>query len=154
MRRRSAGAWLAAGAAAGAALVFSAAPGAAWDEPKGKAGGHERTSLPYQVPEAGEPPEIGYRGCATFEEEDYRGQRTDVRAEASVEWVGAERDNRISSLACASGCRLLAYDQINFGGARRSYSGAARALGESWNDRISALRVICAGDAPLIHQGR
>ncbi|MGQ0589367.1 MAG: hypothetical protein ACT4N8_07535 [Sphingosinicella sp.] len=152
MRRRSAGAWLAAGAAAGAALVFSAVPGAAWDEPKGKAGKHDRYSLPTQVPEAGEPPEISYRGCATFEEEDYRGRRVDVRAEASVEWVGADRDNSISSLACASGCRLLAYARINFGGARRSYRGAARALGE-WNDRISALRVICAGDAPLIHQG-
>jgi len=153
MRRRSAGAWLAAGAAAGAALVFSAAPGAAWDEPKGKAGGHERTSLPYQVPEAGEPPEIGYRGCAYFEAPDYRGRRADVRADSTIEWVGADWDNRISSLACASGCRLLAYDQINFGGARRSYSGAARALGEDWSGRISALRVICAGDAPLTHQG-
>lgn len=147
------------------AALALAVPGLARDDPPGKAeqrwqdshkagehgaASHGPAAHGEVVPPA---PAIAYRGCAAFDETGYRGRRTDVVADSAIEWLGREGDNRISSVACASGCRLLAYEHINFGGARRSFGGATADVGAAWNDRISALRAICAGDAPLIHQG-
>ncbi len=92
-------------------------------------------------------PEIADRACAYFENAGFGGRRGDVRDGGNVEWLGRRMDNRISAVACHAGCRLLAYPDINFGGARRVFTGAVANVGASWNDRISALRVICEAEA-------
>lgn len=93
-------------------------------------------------------PEIGFRGCAFFEDEGFAGRRGELREGASVEWVGRAWNDRISSVACHPGCRLIGYVDINYGGQRRNLAGAVAALGPGWNDRISALRGVCDGAAP------
>ena len=152
------------------AALALAVPGLARDDPPGKAAERWQTehkadahgAQPHAAAAHGDghsevvvppAPAVSYRGCAAFVETGYRGRRTDVAADSAIEWLGRAGDNRISSVACASGCRLLAYEHINFGGARRSFGGATADVGAAWNDRISAVRAICAGDAPLIHQG-
>lgn len=141
---------LVAGLVVGAAL---AAPLAAADEPKapkqrpaqhGSSQGHGGHGTEPQPTVPG--PEIGFRGCAYFEDAGFAGRRGDMREGASAEWVGAAWDNRISSVACASNCRMIGYADTNYGGGRRNFTGAVADVGVGWNDRVSALRVICTAD--------
>ncbi len=92
-------------------------------------------------------PEIAFRGCASFENANFTGRRGEIRDGASAEWLGRGWSDRISSAACHPGCRLIGYVDINYGGARRNFSGAVADLGAGWNDRISALRAVCDGGA-------
>lgn len=92
---------------------------------------------------AGVPP----RACLLFDETAFSGRRLEAHAGVAFEYVGDAWNNRISSIACAPGCRLIAYQTIVFGGARASFTGARPRLGQSWDNRISALRVACDGEA-------
>jgi hypothetical protein len=96
-------------------------------------------------------PEIGFRGCAYFENADFAGRRGELREGASAEWVGRAWNDRISSVACHSGCRLIGYVDINYGGQRRNFSGAVAELGADWNDRISAMRAVCGATDAAHH---
>ena len=103
----------------------------------------------------GSAPEIAFRGCAFFENESFTGRRGDLPDGASVEWLGRDWSDRISSTACHPGCRLIGYVDINYGGARRNFIGAVSRLGPDWNDRISAVRAVCPGGPhPEQHQAR
>jgi hypothetical protein len=93
-------------------------------------------------------PEVSFRGCAFFDNAGFAGRRGEIRDGASVEWLGRGWSDRISSAVCHPGCRLIGYADINYGGARRNFSGAVADLGTGWNDRISALRAVCDGAAP------
>ena len=86
------------------------------------------------------------RAAPRYENENFGGRRLVARDGAAMEYVGRGWNNRISSVACAPGCRLIAYQTIVFGGARANFTGARPTLGPVWNDRISALRVACDGD--------
>lgn len=90
-------------------------------------------------------PEIAFRGCAYFDGANFAGRRGEIREGVSVEWLGRNWSDRISSTACHPGCRLIGYVDINYGGPRRNFSGAVAALDPAWNDRISALRAVCDG---------
>lgn len=92
----------------------------------------------------GNAPEVA-SGCAYFENAGFGGRRGDLRDGGAVEWLGRRWDNRISAIACHAGCRLLAYPDINFGGVRRVFTGGVGDVGPAWNDRISAVRVVCEG---------
>ena len=96
-------------------------------------------------------PEIAFRGCAYFENANFTGRRGELRENASAEWVGSAWNDRISSVACHPGCRLVGYVDINYGGQRRNFSGAVADLGAGWNDRISALRSVCGAAVPDAH---
>lgn len=137
------------GLAGGAGAMLSA-PLAASDPPaKARASHNAPVSRPAHGDEAHAAvpgPEIGFRGCAYFENAGFAGRRGDVREGANVEWIGRAWDNRISSVACASGCRLIGYEHVNYGGARRNFTGAVADAGAGWDDKISALRVACAAD--------
>ncbi|MDQ8757827.1 peptidase inhibitor family I36 protein [Sphingosinicella sp. LHD-64] len=157
MRATRTWAVFAVGVLSGAALLLS--PSLAADPPRKAPPAHD-TRGPHPgrdiVQEAAVPgPEIGFRGCAYFADAGFAGQRADVQDGASVEWLGRAWDNRISSVACASGCRLIGYENINYGGARRNFTGAVADAGAGWNDRVSALRVVCAAAAPhgAAHEG-
>lgn len=132
------------GAALAAPLVAADGPKAPKQRPAQHGSAHGARSSAPQPAVPG--PDIGFRGCAYFEDAGFAGRRGDLRAGDSAEWIGAAWDNRISSVACASQCRLVGYADTNYGGARRNFSGAVADVGEGWNDRISALRVVCAAD--------
>lgn len=93
-------------------------------------------------------PAIAFRGCAYFDGANFAGRRGEIREGVSVEWLGRGWSDRISSAACHPGCRMIGYVDINYGGARRNFTGAVADLGTGWNDRISALRAVCDGTAP------
>lgn len=143
------------GVAGGGALMLGT-PVAATDPPVpqdsgGRFGHQEHNQIASrEQPQAGDvaPPEIGFRGCAYFEDARFGGRRGEAREGAYIEWLGAVWNDRISSVACAPGCRLIGYETINYGGARRNFAGAVADLGSTWGDRISALRVTCAAEAP------
>jgi hypothetical protein len=90
-------------------------------------------------------PDLGFRGCAWFEHAAFGGRRGEARDGVRMSWVGTAWNDRISSVACQDGCRLIGSEDINHGGARRTFRGNAGALGPQWNDRISAVRVVCSG---------
>ena len=102
---------------------------------------------PSQPGEGVVPIGIPARSCLAFDETAYNGRRLEVHDGVAFEYVGAGWNDRISSIACAPGCRLIAYQTIVFGGARASFTGSRPMLGPVWDDRISALRVACDGEA-------
>lgn len=90
-------------------------------------------------------PASGVQGCAWFEHADFGGRRGEAPGGARLNWVGRAWNDRISSIACHEGCRLIGSEDINHTGAQRTFRGNVAALGAQWNDRISALRVVCSG---------
>ena len=132
------------GLLAGAAIASDPTPpsgaDARWRAPL------DRDAVEAEAATPGPPaPVLPERTCAAFEDENYGGRRLEAHDGAAMEWVGRAWNNRISSVACAPGCRLIAYHAIVFGGARANFTGARPALGPVWNDRISALRIACDG---------
>lgn len=147
------GNWLLAfaiGLAGGASLTLTAT---AWaSDPPAPSGHGAHGAAPSAPAEPAVPgPEIAFQGCAYFEDAGFGGRRVDVRENSAIEWIGAGWNDRISSVACHAGCRLVGYEHINFGGARRNFSGAVADVGPGWDNKISALRVICAAPAPAHH---
>lgn len=90
-------------------------------------------------------PAIGFQGCTWFEHANFGGRRGEARHGTRLNWVGAAWNDRISSVACHEDCRLIGSEDINYTGARRTFHGNVAAFGPDWNDRISALRVVCLG---------
>lgn len=84
--------------------------------------------------------------CTAFADPDFGGAALSVRDGQPLEWVGRAWDNRLSSVACAPGCRFLAFQHINYGGPRASFAGAFARLGEVFDNRISAARVTCGAE--------
>jgi len=129
------------GAALAAPLIAADGPKAPKQRPAPHGASHGSLA---QSPEPSVPgPEIAFRGCAYFENAGFAGRRADMRAGESAEWVGAAWDNRISSVACASNCRMIGYADTDYGGGRRNFTGAVADVGTAWNDRVSAARVVC-----------
>lgn len=143
MRKTYLGAILLGAALAGTALASHHAASPSGNEARWRPWtGYEPAAQPG---EGAMPNGLAARTCVAFEDENYRGRRLEAPDGAAMEWVGRQWNDRISSLACAPGCRLIAYQTIVYGGARANFTGARPALGPVWNDRISALRVICDG---------
>lgn len=127
---------------------------AAWASDPPAPSGHDAhgTRPPAPAAPAVPGPGIAFQGCAYFEDTGFAGRRADVRENSAIEWIGTAWNDRISSVACHAGCRLIGYEHINFGGARRNFTGAAPEVGPGWDNRISALRVVCAAQ-PSAHHG-
>lgn len=139
----------------GAILIGGMLAGAAWaaSDPVPASGNTDSRWRPwtdYQTPEqpteGAIPGGVAPRTCVAFDEANYGGRRLEARDGVAMEWVGRQWNDRISSVACAPGCRLIAYQTIVYGGARATFTGGRPALGPVWNDRISALRVVCGED--------
>ena len=121
-----------------AAMLIAEGSGGRWrapaepEPPRGREAGH----MPAVSVEAGT--------CAAFADADYHGAALRLRDGQALEWVGRAWDNRISSVACAPGCRLIGYHHINYGGARANFA-TVESVGPVFDDRISAARVLCGG---------
>lgn len=125
------------------------AQGSRWRAPAEYGGSHAGETAHGEAHGAG--PEVAFRGCAYFDGANFSGRRGEIREGVSVEWLGRNWSDRISSTACHPGCRLIGYVDINYGGSRRNFSGAIAALDPAWNDRISALRAVCDGGGAESH---
>lgn len=130
---------LALGIAAGAALAAEPAGRGRYAPWHGEAHVADAT---YHDDAAG--PAIGFQGCVWYEDANFAGRRGEAQGGAHLNWVGRGWNDRISSIACHEGCRLIGSEDINYTGARRTFRGNVGALGPDWNDRISALRVACS----------
>ncbi len=80
-------------------------------------------------------------GCVVFEHANFGGARLPVRP-GQFSFVGEGWNDRISSIQCTPGCRMIAYEHANFGGARQGF-GTTGFVGQFWNDRISSAEVAC-----------
>lgn len=120
---------------------IAAGPGGRWGAPA--------EPEPLQRREAGQgaAPAVSAGSCTAFADPDYGGSALRVQDGQPLEWVGRSWDNRLSSVACAPGCRFIAYQHINYGGPRASFDGAFARLGEVFDNRISAARVVCDAQA-------
>jgi hypothetical protein len=131
-------------------LLAGAAMAIAYDPPAENQDSRWRPWTGYepavQPSEGATPSDLAAGTCAAYENENFGGRRLVARDGAAMEYVGRAWNDRISSVACAPGCRLIAYHTIVFGGARANFAGARPTLGPVWNDRISALRMSCEGD--------
>lgn len=83
------------------------------------------------------------RICTYFEHADFQGRRGRAGEGQVVAWVGREWNDLISSIECHPDCALEGFEHIDYGGERRRFPGRTPFVGPAWNDRISALRVIC-----------
>ena len=137
--------------AAMAAMLFGGAAFAMTDDPA--TSGQDSRWRPWSGYEPAREPGEGVvpigippRACFAFDEEAFNGPRLEAHDGAAFEYVGEAWNDRISSISCAPGCRMIAYQTIVFGGARANFANSRPRLGPVWNDQISALRVVCDGE--------
>jgi len=101
--------------------------------------------LAYLVGSAGAQyrPYPSFYGCIAFEHADFGGAQLPVQANSSIGYLSGFWNDRISSLACAPGCAITAFEHANFGGRRQTWAGSVPFVGRGWNDRISSMVVEC-----------
>jgi hypothetical protein len=80
------------------------------------------------------------KGCVTYVDENFRGDTATVLPGEDDEDSG----NVISSIACHSGCTLTGYDDTDFHGEMKTWSGSTAYVGDSWDDKIESLKVECS----------
>ena len=101
---------------------------------------------PFTMPvNAAEPAAKGgsARGCWYYGEANFQGPRAEIVEGSAATSLGADWNDRISSLTCHPLCTLTAYDGDNQSGAKKSFNGDVRAIPEAWNDKISSMSVSC-----------
>jgi hypothetical protein len=82
--------------------------------------------------------------CATlFENINFGGDRREVDDGAFVPWIGGPWNDQVSSIRVRSGCDLNAYENIDFGGAHKTFAGVVPWVGDTWNDIISSYTCRC-----------
>lgn len=82
-------------------------------------------------------------GCWYYDEAGFQGARAKIIPDDGAATLPAEWNDRISSLTCHPLCALVAYDEENRSGAKKSFKGDVRSIPEAWDDRISAMSVSC-----------
>jgi hypothetical protein len=90
-------------------------------------------------------PQVRGGGCTYFWHADYQGERGEISEGADMRWIGQRWNDQISSVQCAPGCWLIAYEHADYGGASTRFAGSVSYVGDFWNDKISAMRVTCRG---------
>jgi hypothetical protein len=114
--------------------VSGAAPMAALAEgPVGTSGGPEITNI---------------RGCIAYENENFAGSSFDIVDGTRHPHVGDDWNDRISSIACSSGCVMTTYEDINYAGDWHFWRGNNSYVGDDWNDRMSSFTVDCSEAQP------
>jgi hypothetical protein len=82
--------------------------------------------------------------CTVYEDINLGGASREIRPGAAMTFVGAQWNDRISSIACEPGCTLMAYEHADYQGARQVFADVVNYVGDGWNDRISSLDTICS----------
>jgi hypothetical protein len=82
-------------------------------------------------------------GCWYYGEANFAGPRAEIVEGGPAGNLGADWNDKISSLTCHPLCTLTAYDGENQTGAKKNFSGDVRTIPEAWNDKISSMSVSC-----------
>ena len=93
-------------------------------------------------------PAVHPRGCVYFQEPNFQGDRGQILEIEDRDRLGNRWDDRISSVRCASSCRLIAYERLDYRGEMQLFTGSVPEIGDDWNDKISSMRVTCRRQAP------
>jgi hypothetical protein len=88
-------------------------------------------------------PAAAGEACSFYEHRDYEGWSFDVYDGDAVRFVGQERNDQISSIACDPGCSAVVYEDWKFRGRAIDVEDEVAYLGSRWNDRISSIEVSC-----------
>jgi hypothetical protein len=83
------------------------------------------------------------RGCWYYGEANFEGPRAEIVEGSAAATLGVDWNDKISSLTCHPLCTLIAYDGENQSGAKKSFNGDVRSVGDAWNDKISSMTVSC-----------
>ena len=88
-------------------------------------------------------------GCIVFEHANFGGA-SDNALEGKKSWhSGDDWNDKISSIACHSGCFLTTYELSDYGGDSHIWHGNIAYVGDNWNDKTSSLTVECSAEKPL-----
>ena len=104
-------------------LIAVAAPAASAAEPAAKGG--------------------NARGCWYYGDANFQGPRAEIVEGSGAATLGADWNDKISSLTCHPLCTLTAYDGENQTGAKKTFNGDVRSIPAAWNDKISSMSVTC-----------
>ena len=74
--------------------------------------------------EAGPP--VHPRGCVFYQEANFQGDRGQILEMEDRDVLGDRWDDRISSVRCASSCRLFAYERLDYRGRGSSSRAPSR----------------------------
>ena len=92
---------------------------------------------------AAEPVNQNAHGCWYYSDNGFQGARAKIVAGSDLSSLGAEFNDRVSSLTCHPLCTLVAYEGENHSGAKKSFKGDVRFVGSEWDDKISSMTVSC-----------
>jgi hypothetical protein len=84
-------------------------------------------------------------GCVAYENENFEGKRQDLGPNRIYNYVGDRMNDAISSFRVAPGCRIIAWEHRDRGGASTEFGGDCQYVGDGWNDRISSWECRCTG---------
>jgi hypothetical protein len=85
-------------------------------------------------------------GCVAYEHEDFQGNHQDLGPNRIYNYVGGRMNDAISSFRVAPGCRFIAWEHRDRGGASKVFeTGDCQYVGDDWNDRISSWECRCTG---------
>ena len=88
-------------------------------------------------------PQVPFKGCYYYEHASFKGERRDIPQGLRRQFVGDHWNDKISSIACASGCSLRVWEHRDFKGATKIFNGNTLYVGDAWDDDISSLQPIC-----------
>lgn len=81
-------------------------------------------------------------GCIAYEHADFDGMRQDLGRNRIYNYVGDKMNDNISSFRVSAGCRVIAWEHRDRGGASKVF-GECSYIGDDWNDSISSWQCQC-----------
>jgi hypothetical protein len=90
-------------------------------------------------------PSVPAESCIYYKHIDFGGESRSIPLGIGRKYVGDAWNDEISSIACASRCRLQVWEHRDYVGESRSFANgyATQYVGDAWNDRISSMKVFC-----------
>jgi hypothetical protein len=87
-------------------------------------------------------PPVNFRGCVYYEHANWQGKMRSIPGGIHRQFVGDSWNETISSFACNPACRVAAFQDRDFKGARGEFTTTGAVPGE-WNDKISSMIAVC-----------
>ncbi len=81
--------------------------------------------------------------CKLYEDSNYRGTRIKIHKDESLDYVGRQMNNRISSVKVPSGCKLVTFEDANFEGYKQVFRSDSSYVGNQANNSISSAKCKC-----------
>jgi hypothetical protein len=81
--------------------------------------------------------------CTAFQHRDYKGASMTAYANKGWKYVGGSWNDQISSFSISSGCHVKVWQNKNYSGESRTFSGNVRFVGDLWNDQTSSWMCYC-----------